>query len=91
MSEYNILDNGFLILKQDNQFSSPIATLFYDFYKSLDTLKEYVEVNKSQIQCVVSKSFTDGEIEFGNSQIPELNSYADNIDTVDFLLKTGLK
>ena len=30
MSEFNLLENGFLMLKEDPHYGSPIATLFYD-------------------------------------------------------------
>ena len=30
MSEFKLLENGFLILKKDESFGSPIATLFYE-------------------------------------------------------------
>ena len=42
---------------------------------------------KDKIQCIVADGFTKDEIAFGNTQKPELWDYADNVDTVDFLLK----
>ena len=33
-------------------------------------------------------NFSDNEIPFGKTQNPQLWDYADNIDTVEFLLKT---
>jgi hypothetical protein len=35
MSEFNLLENGFLMLKEDPHYGSPIATLFYEFYEIL--------------------------------------------------------
>ena len=32
MSEFNLLENGFFMLKEDPHYGSPIATLFYEFY-----------------------------------------------------------
>ena len=40
MSEFDMLENGFLMLKEDHRYSSPIATLFYEFYDSKKTLKK---------------------------------------------------
>ena len=87
MSEFDMLENGFLILKEDKHYGSPIATLFYEFYESLDSLKEQLRRDHHQIQCIVSENFTKNEIPFGQSQQPKLSDYADGVDTVDFLLK----
>ncbi|MGI9552040.1 MAG: acyl-CoA reductase [Aurantibacter sp.] len=88
MSDFKILDNGFLILREDNNYSSPIASLNYGFYSSQDELKERLVGDKNELQCIVSSGFIENEIEFGESQNPRLKDYADGIDTVDFLLKT---
>jgi len=88
MSEFAILDNGFLLLKEDSQHASPIATLFYEYYDSAMGLENYIDKNKSQLQCVVAQNGTPSEIPFGTSQTPALTEYADGIDTVEFLLKT---
>ncbi len=87
MSEFAFLDNGFFILKEDKNYSSPIATCFYEYYNSLDELKHKIENENESIQCVVASGFTKNEVAFGKTQQPHLWEYADNIDTVDFLLK----
>ena len=88
MSEFKILDNGFLILKEDKSYSSPIASLFYERYDSLDNLKERLSQDTNELQCIVGEGVIDSEIAFGNTQQPSLTDYADNVDTVDFLLRT---
>ncbi|MDO6820748.1 acyl-CoA reductase [Zobellia sp. 1_MG-2023] len=88
MSEFKILDNGFLILKEDKSYSSPIASLFYERYDSLDNLKERLSQDTNELQCIVGEGVIDTEIAFGNTQQPSLTDYADNVDTVDFLLRT---
>ncbi len=87
MSEFKLLDNGFLILKQDASYSSPIASLFYEFYTDKESLRLQLERDHEQLQCVVSDSFIKNEVAFGQTQLPSLTDYADGIDTVDFLLK----
>lgn len=88
MSEFKILDNGFLILKEDKSYASPIASLFYESYKGLSGLKKHLENDKNQLQCIVAGGLFDNEIPFGKTQKPSLSDYADDINTVDFLLKT---
>lgn len=87
MSEIQILDNGFLILKEDEGFSSPIATLFYEYYDNIEALKKRLEHEAEQIQCVVAEGFLENEIPFGRTQIPLLSDYADGVDTMKFLME----
>lgn len=85
MSLYKLLENGFLILKEDKSYASPIATLFYEYYTDTEALKKQLITDTEQIQCVVAKGLLADEITFGNTQIPQLWEYADNVDTLNFL------
>ena len=87
MSEFNMLENGFLMIKEDTSFASPIATVFYEYYNSTEELKTYINTNLNNIQCIVSNGFNENEIVFGKTQEPELSDYADGEDTIAFLLK----
>ncbi len=86
MSELQILDNGFLILKEDSNFASPIATLFFEYYTNSQVLKERLLEEAKNIQCIVSNGFVENEIPFGQTQTPTLMDYADGVDTVEFLM-----
>lgn len=85
MSLYKLLENGFLILKEDESFSSPIATLFYERYEDLEAVKKEIISRKEDIQCVVGKDILENEVPFGKTQQPQLWDYADNVDTLSFL------
>lgn len=87
MSNIALLDNEFLLLKEDQNFASPIAVIFYEYYDSPSDLNNTLEVHKDNIQCVVSKIGMTNQIGFGETQRPKLGDYADRADTVDFLLK----
>lgn len=87
MSEFDMLENGFLMIKEDESYASPIATVFYEYYNSIEELKEKLSADKEKIQCIVANEFTDIEVSFGDTQKPELWNYADDVDTIDFLLK----
>ncbi|SKB33778.1 Acyl-CoA reductase (LuxC) [Salegentibacter holothuriorum] len=84
MSEFKLLENGFLILKEDESFGSPIATLFYEKYENEAQLQEKLQQNKEKLQCVVGK---EADIDFGQTQQPKLWDYADGVDTLRFLEK----
>lgn len=87
MSEFDMLENGFLMIKEDKSFASPIATVFYEYYDAKESLQSKLKNEAENIQCIVANNFTEEEIKFGNTQKPELWDYADNEDTIAFLLK----
>lgn len=87
MSEFEMLENGFLMIKEDKSYTSPIATLFFEYYNTKEDLHKKLETEFDKIQCIVANGFTDNEITFGKTQHPQLWEYADNVDTVEFLLK----
>ena len=87
MSEFDMLENGFMMIKEDKSHASPIATLFYEYYNSAKELKQKLKTEAEKIQCIVANSFTENEIAFGETQNPQLWDYADDIDTVEFLLE----
>jgi len=83
----NHLDNGFLILKEDEGLSSPISVLFYERYDSISKLQNSLDAISDRIQCVVtSNEKVHKGIPPGTSQSPQLWDYADGVDTIGFLL-----
>ncbi len=88
MSNFKLLDNGFLTLKEDSSYASPISSVFYEYYKNLDELEKRLQEDTDQIQCIVSNNLTPNSIAFGETQKPQLWDYADNVDTITFLLTT---
>lgn len=74
-------DIGFLLFKEDTAMSSPISVIYYEEYSDLKILKENLALRNNEIQCVIG----DGDIPFGQSQHPNLNDYADGVDTIAFL------
>lgn len=82
------LDNNFLILREDESLSSPLAVLFYERYDELSSAEEKINNQAESIQCVVSAAplnINNQVVDFGQSQQPKLWDYADGIDTMDFL------
>ena len=88
MSEFPFLDNGFLILKEDALYASPIGTVYYETYSSQEELSKKIKSDLEKIQCLVGSGFSEAEVNFGQTQHPSLSDYADGVDTVEFLLKT---
>lgn len=85
MSEFDLLENGFLMIKEDESYSSPIATIFYEYYDNEIDLKIKLHQDKEKIQCIVAKDFIENEVAFGQTQHPLLTDYADGVNTLEFL------
>jgi len=80
------LDNGFLLVKEDDRLSSPLGCLFYSIYTERFEIIDYIDNHKESIQIVLGHNdFIHEAIQFGHSQWPELDSYADDTDTLQFL------
>ena len=82
-------DNGLVILKESKKLGSPISVLYYEKYDSLDKLKKYLDAKRDKLQCVVSNNLVKNSTKFGMTQSPALLEFADNVNTVDFLLKVN--
>lgn len=88
MGNEKLLDNNFLILKEDKSFSSPIAVLFYEYYNDVESINNYLKENTNLLQCIVSNSNKiENALALGSSQKPALYEYADGFDTLRFLLE----
>ena len=86
MSLFKLQENGFIMLKEDNSYASPIATLFYEYYNSKEQLLTKLDLDNDKIQCVVSGENVVDFVKFGETQHPKLWNYADDVDTIAFLL-----
>ena len=80
-------DNGFVLLKESEKIGSPVGTIYFEYYKSDNEIKEMIKKNNEKIQCIVSNNNYPKTIKFGETQMPNLNDFADDIDTFNFLLK----
>ena len=83
MNKESILENGFVVLKEDESLHAPTGTLFYSYYSDADKLNVALNEQAENIQCKVGQ----GYIPFGKAQQPELWDYADGVDTMRFLLE----
>ena len=86
MSNFQLLDNEFLTIKEDSSYSSPISSVFYELYDDLEEIKNRLHNDAEQIQCIVSKNLIPNSVAFGQTQQPKLWDYADNVDTLAFLI-----
>jgi hypothetical protein len=79
-------DNGISILNESAHYPSPISVTNYEYYDDIEVLIQKLENDNDLIQCIVTELFKNNKtVEFGMTQSPGLNDYADGIDTMRFL------
>ena len=94
LKQIPFLQNGFLIIRKENQIASPVAVLHYEEYDDISGLKKNLLNTIEQLQCIVFEGnylsddflLENIRVDFGKTQKPALWDYADGVDTVDFLL-----
>lgn len=84
MNNIKFLEDRHVILKEDIDYSSPISVVYYEKYKDINLIINKLELNADKIQVIIA-NISEKFIKFGNAQKPDLNDYADNIDTIKFL------
>ena len=81
-----LLDNNFVLLKESESLSSPVAVIHYEYYNTLQEVTTLLENKKEEIQCVLTEANLPNTFKLGQAQQPTLWDYADGVDTVEFLL-----
>jgi hypothetical protein len=82
LNREDLLENGFMLFKQDKGIIAPTGSLFYEYYREKNELLSELAQLQDRIQCIVGH----GHIPFGQAQCPSLRDYADNIDVMRFLI-----
>ena len=82
MEAVDLLENGFVLLKEDADWVSPVGALHFQRYDALADVESRIEDGAGEIQCRVGV----GGVAFGSAQHPGLADYADGVDTMAFLL-----
>jgi hypothetical protein len=82
VNQIPFLSNDWVIIKEDEAWSSPIGVVYYSYYDSLEEANTIIQQHEGKIQCVVGQ----GYFPLGTAQFPQLNDYADGVDTISFLL-----
>ncbi len=82
LENISFLDNGFMILREDEKLHSPVSVVNYEYYENIMELNKKLSYIQNEIQCRVGI----GGIPFGTAQMPSLSDYADGVDTIRFLI-----
>lgn len=85
------LQNGFLIIREDERMASPISIVHYEYYTNREELEKKLSQQTESIQCIATSANLNDpnlrklSVPFGKTQSPALMDYADGVDTVSFL------
>ncbi|HNW70543.1 MAG TPA: acyl-CoA reductase [Bacteroidales bacterium] len=87
MDKRIIIDGGFFLLVEDPSMYSPVSVINFERYSDINSVQTFLQEHSDSIQCIVGSSSIDtAAVPFGKAQHPELWNYADNSDTMNFLL-----
>lgn len=75
------IDTGSCLLAESRSMASPMAAIYYQYYRDAGSLQEELRMRAEELQCRVGK----GGVPFGRAQSPALADYADGVDTLAFL------
>lgn len=82
MDRVPLLENGFILLKEDEALTSPVGSLYYERFDDRSLLNASLTSHAKSIQCIVGH----GHVPFGAAQCPGLGDCADGVDTMEFLV-----
>jgi hypothetical protein len=82
LESMTFLDNNFLMIKENAHLHSPVGVLYFQYYENEKELNTYLDSIKDDLQCVVGAK----NIPFGYSQQPVITDFADNVNTLEFLV-----
>lgn len=80
-------DQGIMMFKEHPSAASPISVIHYEYYKDTEFLWDQLRLSLDDIQCILSNRIKiNNTLRLGQSQFPEVWEYANNIDTLSFLI-----
>lgn len=87
MSGVEFEDSGeALFVRGEAKFPSKLSQVNIVEYHSIDEVEKWIQSNAERLQCIVSNLPLPHSVPFGYAQHPTLTDYADNKDTLTFLL-----
>ena len=96
LNQESLIENGFLLVKEDPGLFSPLGTLFVERYDAETDVLDALHAQAAQIQVVTVREAHPGRsllearglrvAGMGSNQCPTLTDHADGVDTLAFLL-----
>lgn len=90
LNREDFLTNDFVLLRQHASNASPISVLHFERYNDINEVTKLLASQLDEIQVLVKSPTTETNdlkfFGFGQAQCPRLMDYADDVDTMQFLL-----
>lgn len=89
MNHIPYLTNDLIILKEDTSLFAPTSVVHYTYYYSQQEVMDQLGKSRNDIQIIVTRDVLDSWscVDFGQSQQPQLDDYADGKNTMKWLQK----
>jgi hypothetical protein len=85
MNQEQHLDTGFALPKERMSLQAPLACIHYAHYDKSAEVDNFLSENREDIQCIVGNYSSVANVALGSAQMPDLQDFADGIDTMSFL------
>jgi hypothetical protein len=86
MNNEDYYDGAFFLMKENPALSSPLSVINFSYYESLADVQREIAALSDKIQVVLSNTeeIIDA-LPLGTAQEPQIDDFADGIDTMQFL------
>lgn len=81
------IDSEFVLFKERDSLHAPVGLVNFSYYQDISEVNSWLTSNNEEIQCVLSELKGINGLSYGDAQKPTLRDYADNVDTLSWLLK----
>ncbi|MBD0278276.1 MAG: acyl-CoA reductase [Flavisolibacter sp.] len=78
------MTNDSVLLVENKALFAPISQVHYEYYQNEKDVQESLQKDDT-IQCIVGRE----HVPFGQAQCPAVNTFADGVDTIHFLMNLG--
>lgn len=82
-------DGNYFLFKENTSFPPPISVIGIVHYSSLNDIERFLKSNEELLQCVVNYKWKGEFINFGEAQSPTIDTYADGLNSLEFLVKNN--
>ena len=89
MSGEEFADGGSFIFRKNITLPPPMSVVAIFEYNHIEDVNKYYLNNINSIQCAINLRVGEYKNNFGKSQLPRVDDYADGINTLEFILKNS--
>lgn len=85
MNNRPFVDLNNLLLIENKETATGVSVVNYQYYEDLSKIKAFIDSNKENLQIVVSNLPLTNTTRFGKGQRPDIDEFADGVDTMKWL------